>query len=60
MIPTLRALAARDDLIVIAVLGIRDATLPEDVDIPKNAKVLDYFPYDILVCLSVKKPRPEA
>ncbi|KAH8879772.1 glycosyltransferase family 1 protein [Thozetella sp. PMI_491] len=49
IVPTIKALAAREDIIVIAVLGVRQAVLPEDVEIPANVKVLDYFPYSALL-----------
>lgn len=49
IVPTLHALADRDDLVVVALLGVKDATLPEGTKIPANAHVLDYFPYDTLL-----------
>lgn len=49
IIPTIQALADRDDLVVVALLGIKGATLPEDFKMPSNAHVLDYFPYDTLL-----------
>ena len=49
IIPTLQALAGRDDLVVIGLLGVKGASLPKDVDIPSNAYILDYFPYDTLL-----------
>ncbi|EJT76007.1 hypothetical protein GGTG_05932 [Gaeumannomyces tritici R3-111a-1] len=55
--PTLRALAGGrgdgdgddDDVIVVALLGVRGASLPADVEVPANARVLDYFPYEALL-----------
>lgn len=49
LIPSIKALASRSDLIVIATLGSRGASLPEDVEIPANTQVVDYFPYDIML-----------
>lgn len=55
IIPTLCALSDRNDLLVIALLGKRGATLdaylehlPEKT-LPANTRVLDYFPYDALL-----------
>ncbi|KAB5582422.1 hypothetical protein GE09DRAFT_1074858 [Coniochaeta sp. 2T2.1] len=49
IIPTLTALGERDDLIVVALLGSRGATLDSLIQaIPENAIVVDYFPYDEL------------
>ncbi|KAL8388734.1 hypothetical protein RB599_010062 [Gaeumannomyces hyphopodioides] len=48
--PTLRGLAGRgDDVLVVALLGVRGASLPADVEVPANARVLDYFPYEALL-----------
>ncbi len=54
IVTALRALAKRSDLIVVALLGKRGATLPPRNDgseepIPANAHVLDYFPYDLVL-----------
>ncbi|CAM1509350.1 Fc.00g030890.m01.CDS01 [Cosmosporella sp. VM-42] len=49
LIPTIQALADRDDLFVIATLGHRNAMLPESVTIPSNARVIDYLPYDAIL-----------
>lgn len=49
VIPTIEALADRDDLIVVALLGKKGATLPEGTNIPPNTHILDYFPYDTLL-----------
>ncbi|KAM0415676.1 hypothetical protein ACHAPT_013376 [Fusarium lateritium] len=49
VIPTIQALADRDDLLVVAILGMREARLPSDVTIPSNTRVIDYFPYDVLL-----------
>jgi UDP:flavonoid glycosyltransferase YjiC (YdhE family) len=47
IIPTIHALAARTDLIVVATLGFRGAEL--DIPIPANTIVVDYFPYDAVL-----------
>ncbi|KAF6806549.1 hypothetical protein CSOJ01_08769 [Colletotrichum sojae] len=49
IIPTIKGLAHRDDVIVIAILGVKGASLPEDIEIPANTKVVDYFSYDALL-----------
>jgi UDP:flavonoid glycosyltransferase YjiC (YdhE family) len=49
IIPTIRALADRTDILTIAVLGSRGASLPPDIAVPSNARVLDYFPYDAVL-----------
>ncbi|KAF4971934.1 hypothetical protein FSARC_1377 [Fusarium sarcochroum] len=49
IIPTIQALADRDDLLVVVILGQRDAVLPENVAIPSNTRVIDYLPYDVLL-----------
>ncbi|KAL4744721.1 hypothetical protein BDW72DRAFT_212252 [Aspergillus terricola var. indicus] len=48
LIPTLKALAGRDDCMVIGALGIRGAKL-EDVEIPGNAKIVDFLLYDAIL-----------
>lgn len=47
IIPTIRGLASRDDLIVIVILGVREASLSEEfpAGLPTNTIVVDYFPY---------------
>ncbi|KAK4035314.1 glycosyltransferase [Parachaetomium inaequale] len=47
LIPTINALAARTDLIVVVTLGLRGAEL--DIPIPANTIVVDYFPYDAVL-----------
>ncbi|KAK4182165.1 udp-glucuronosyl udp-glucosyltransferase [Podospora australis] len=54
IVTALRALATRSDLLVVALLGKRGATLPLRSDgseepVPPNARVLDYFPYDMVL-----------
>ncbi|KAI9155354.1 N-glycosyltransferase [Paramyrothecium foliicola] len=49
ILPTMEALAGRDDLLVVAVLGVKGATLPADAQVPANARVVDYLSYDALL-----------
>jgi UDP:flavonoid glycosyltransferase YjiC (YdhE family) len=46
IVPALRAFEDRDDVLVIAILGLGGATLPPGVEVPRNARVVDYLPYD--------------
>ncbi|KAI1855108.1 hypothetical protein JX265_012296 [Neoarthrinium moseri] len=46
IIPTILALAGRDDALVIAVLGWKDARLSDFIKVPDNARVADYLSYD--------------
>ncbi|RYP41318.1 hypothetical protein DL769_011584 [Monosporascus sp. CRB-8-3] len=51
-IPTMRAFADRaddDGVLVVAALGARGATLPEGTEVPPNARVVDYIPYDTVL-----------
>lgn len=47
--PCIEALSSRDDLIVVAVLGKRGATVPEGFSIPANTHIVDYLPYDAML-----------
>ncbi|KAJ4417151.1 hypothetical protein N0V82_006351 [Gnomoniopsis sp. IMI 355080] len=56
IIPTIQGLADRSDILVVAVLCIRGATLDEyrseafpDGVLPGNVHTLDYFPYDAVL-----------
>lgn len=46
IIPTIQALADRDDILVVAVLGWKDAKLSDFVEVPANARIADYLSYD--------------
>ncbi|TGO40177.1 hypothetical protein BHYA_0041g00440 [Botrytis hyacinthi] len=46
IIPTIKAFADHDNTIVIAALGVKGASLPDSVTIPKNAYVEDFIPFD--------------
>jgi MGT family glycosyltransferase len=52
VIPTLVGLADREDLLVIAALGIRGAKLADDFRLPSNARIQDYLPYDSILALA--------
>ncbi|KAK3335179.1 hypothetical protein B0T19DRAFT_405783 [Cercophora scortea] len=49
IIPTLRAMAGRSDVIVVAILGRKGATLPVDFAVPANGRVTDYLNYDAIL-----------
>ncbi|KAK1994960.1 UDP-Glycosyltransferase/glycogen phosphorylase [Colletotrichum falcatum] len=49
VIPTFQGLAHRDDIIVVAILGVKGATLPGQVAVPANTRVIDFIPYDALL-----------
>ncbi|KAI1344214.1 glycosyltransferase family 1 protein [Xylariaceae sp. FL0016] len=49
LIPAMTGLAGRSDVMQIVILGVRGASLPADTQVPKNAKVVDYVPYDALL-----------
>jgi UDP:flavonoid glycosyltransferase YjiC (YdhE family) len=46
VLPTMAAFRDRDDVLVLATLGIKGAQLGEDVDVPPNARWTDYLAYD--------------
>lgn len=49
IIPTINALQDNNNLLVIAVLGVKGASLPDDFSVPSNTIVMDYFPYQPLL-----------
>ncbi|KAI0378476.1 glycosyltransferase family 1 protein [Hypomontagnella monticulosa] len=50
IIPTLRAFGSREDVLVIAILGWKDATLDSyGVEVPPNARIADYLSYDAVL-----------
>ncbi|GAB1312616.1 hypothetical protein MFIFM68171_02826 [Madurella fahalii] len=49
LIPTVAALSSREDLIVVATLGVRGEKPPADLAVPDNTKVTDYLPYDAIL-----------
>ena len=46
LLPTIAALAEKPDILVVAILGSRNASLPPAVVIPSNVRVADFLPYD--------------
>lgn len=52
IIPTLNALSSCSDMIVVVALGKKGARLPDDFEVPGNAKVVDWIPFDDLLELS--------
>lgn len=49
IIPTIKGLSTRQDVIVVSILGVRDASLPSDFEIPDNARLVDFLPYDAIL-----------
>ncbi|KAG5986980.1 hypothetical protein E4U54_005191 [Claviceps lovelessii] len=49
IIPTLQALTPRSDILLVAILGRRGASLPGEVAVPPNAHVIDYLPYEAIL-----------
>ncbi|KAG8165252.1 hypothetical protein KVR01_005527 [Diaporthe batatas] len=55
LVPCLKGLAGREDVLVIAVLCQKGATLDKHLSLfeggvlPSNARVIDYFPYDAIL-----------
>lgn len=51
ILPVIEGLAAREDVLVVAILGQRGANLDQEFPggLPKNAIVVDYFPYDLVL-----------
>ncbi|KAK4182861.1 UDP-Glycosyltransferase/glycogen phosphorylase [Podospora australis] len=49
IIPTIEALASREDVLTVAVLGRKGAKLPEVFKVPGNARVTDYLHYDAIL-----------
>ncbi len=49
LLPALKALGGRPDLRLVATLGIRGRKLPESVEVPANATVVDFLPYDAIL-----------
>lgn len=49
ILPTLEGLAGYEDIIVVAALGREGAVLPKGFEVPKNARVGDFIPFDDLL-----------
>ena len=48
VLPTIEAFQEREDILVVAVLGRKDMSLPAGTSVPRNVRVADYIPYDEL------------
>lgn len=46
IIPAIKGLGPRSDVILIVILGVQDAKLPEDLEMSANVRVIDFLPYD--------------
>lgn len=49
LIPALRSLGSRSDILAVAILGRKGAKLPADIQVPSNAHVVDYLSYDTIL-----------
>jgi hypothetical protein len=49
LMPTLKALGERENIVTIALLGHPGAQLPDGFEIPANAHIMDYFPYEAVL-----------
>ncbi|KAI1080707.1 glycosyltransferase family 1 protein [Whalleya microplaca] len=49
IIPTIQAFADREDVLVVGILGWKDARLSDFIAIPGNARVADYLSYDAVL-----------
>ncbi|KAM5354109.1 hypothetical protein ACJ41O_000759 [Fusarium nematophilum] len=52
LLPTMQALADRDDILVVAILGKKGGVLPPDAQVPANARVIDYLKYSAILAHS--------
>ncbi|KAF7560193.1 hypothetical protein G7046_g3952 [Stylonectria norvegica] len=46
IIPTIEAFRGREDVLIVATLGIKGATLGKDVSVPENVRWIDFLAYD--------------
>ncbi|KAJ3955182.1 hypothetical protein N0V92_008304, partial [Colletotrichum tropicale] len=46
VVPTMAALAGREDVLVVVAVGRKGASLPPGLEVPPNCRVTDYVPYD--------------
>lgn len=49
ILPTLHWLGDREDVITVAILGRRGASLPSELDLPSNARIADFLQYDAVL-----------
>ncbi|KAI8625294.1 glycosyltransferase family 1 protein [Xylariaceae sp. FL1651] len=52
VVPTIKALAKREDIILVAILGTKGVSLPAGTEVPSNTRIVDYLPYDPLLQMS--------
>lgn len=46
IIPAIKAFAESTDILLVVALGKKGARLPDNIDIPRNARVCDFIPFD--------------
>ncbi|KAI0123595.1 hypothetical protein BJ170DRAFT_598809 [Xylariales sp. AK1849] len=46
IVPTIQAFAEKGDILVVGVLGWKDATLSDSIRVPSNVRIADYLSYD--------------
>ena len=49
IIPAIEAFGGRNDIILVAALGVKGSKLGDDVHVASNVKVIDYLPYDTIL-----------
>lgn len=49
IIPTIEAMREREDVLVVAIMGRKGASLPGELDVPHNVRVTDYLHYDAVL-----------
>lgn len=49
IIPTIEAMRERDNVLVVAIMGRKGATLPRSFSVPVNTRVTDYLHYDAIL-----------
>ena len=49
ILPTIRAMADRKDVLVVGILGREGTTLPQHVEVPANARLIDFLHYDAIL-----------
>jgi len=49
IIPTISAMASREHVLVVAILGRKGAVLPREFSLPANARITDYLHYDAVL-----------
>lgn len=48
-IPSIEAFADKEDIILVVALGVKGASLGDQVKMSPNVKVIDYLPYDLIL-----------